>query len=31
VDYTQSPPPPPLSDEDATWLDQHLRAAGLRR
>jgi hypothetical protein len=24
IDYSQ-PPPPPLSDEDAAWLDEHLR------
>jgi len=29
VDYTQAPPPPPLSDEDAKWLDEHLLAADL--
>jgi hypothetical protein len=30
IDYSQSPPPPPLSPEDATWLDAHLKAAGMR-
>ncbi|MCW5849653.1 MAG: DUF4058 family protein, partial [Anaerolineae bacterium] len=25
VDYTQSPPPPALSDEDSAWLDELLR------
>jgi hypothetical protein len=30
VDYTQPPPPPSLSEEDAAWLDERLWAAGLR-
>ena len=30
IDYTQAPPAPVLVPEDMTWLDQHLRAAGLR-
>ncbi|NJP07498.1 MAG: DUF4058 family protein [Chloroflexaceae bacterium] len=30
IDYTAEPPPPALSAEDRDWLDQHLRAAGLR-
>lgn len=30
IDYTQPPPPPDLSPEDAAWLDAHLRACGLR-
>ncbi len=30
IDYTQAPPAPVLAPEDRTWLDQHLRAAGLR-
>ncbi|NJL03925.1 MAG: DUF4058 family protein [Chloroflexaceae bacterium] len=30
LDYTQAPPAPVLTPEDRTWLDQHLRAAGLR-
>jgi len=30
IDYTQPPPPPDLSPEDAAWLDAHLRALGLR-
>jgi hypothetical protein len=30
VDYRQSPPPPELTTEDATWVDGHLRAHGLR-
>jgi len=29
LDYTQ-PPPPPLSTDDAAWLEEHLRAVGLR-
>jgi hypothetical protein len=29
IDYSQ-PPCPPLSDEDATWLDAHLRAQRAR-
>jgi hypothetical protein len=29
IDYTQ-PPDGPLSAEQATWVDEHLRAAGLR-
>lgn len=30
VDYQADPPPPALSPEDATWLDTHLKAAGVR-
>lgn len=30
VDYTQLPPPPPLSAEDTAWLEAQLRTAGLR-
>jgi hypothetical protein len=30
IDYRQAPPPPELPPEDATWLDAHLRARGLR-
>jgi len=30
IDYTQPPPPPPLPDEEAAWLDERLKAAGLR-
>jgi hypothetical protein len=30
IDYTQPPPLPGLSDSDTTWLDETLRAAGLR-
>ena len=26
IDYSQPPPRPPLPDEDAAWLDEHLRA-----
>ncbi len=31
LDYTSPPPPPPLNDVDAAWVDETLRAAGLRR
>jgi uncharacterized protein DUF4058 len=30
IDYRKAPPPPDLADEDADWLDAHLRAGGLR-
>ena len=30
IDYTASPPPPPLSDEETAWLMACLQAAGLR-
>ncbi|MBM3225674.1 MAG: DUF4058 family protein [Candidatus Tectomicrobia bacterium] len=30
IDYTQPPPAPALPAREATWLDRHLRAAGLR-
>ncbi len=30
IDYTQAPPPPALSPDDAAWLDEHLKAAGAR-
>lgn len=30
LDYTQPPPAPPLTADDAQWLDEHLRAAHLR-
>ena len=30
IHYSQPPPPPELSDEQATWLDDLLRARGLR-
>lgn len=30
IDYKHAPPPPPLSDADAAWLDERLRAEGLR-
>jgi len=30
IDYRESPPPPELLNEDAAWLDAHLRAHGLR-
>lgn len=30
IDYSQPPPPPPLPEADAAWLDEHLRAQGLR-
>lgn len=30
IDYTQPPPPPALSPEDAAWLDEHLKVAGVR-
>lgn len=29
IDYSE-PPPPPLSEEEAKWLDRHLREAGVR-
>jgi hypothetical protein len=30
IDYRSDPPPPPLSSEDAAWLDERLRERGLR-
>jgi hypothetical protein len=30
IDYRTDPPPPPLTPEEAAWLDHHLRARGLR-
>jgi hypothetical protein len=30
IDYRADPPPPPLTPEEAAWLDHHLRARGLR-
>jgi hypothetical protein len=30
IDYSEPPPPPELSAEDAAWLDAHLRERGLR-
>ena len=30
LDYPDPPPPPPLNNEDAAWVDDCLRAAGLR-
>ena len=30
IDYSQSPPPPPLSAIDAAWLDEFLQAANVR-
>jgi hypothetical protein len=30
IDYRQPPPPPDLTEDDAAWLDAHLRACGLR-
>ena len=30
IDYHADPPPPPLSPDDAAWLDTHLRERGLR-
>jgi hypothetical protein len=30
LDYTGPPPPPELSDQDAAWVDDVLRAAGFR-
>jgi hypothetical protein len=30
IDYTQAPPPPALSPDDAAWLDEQLKAAGVR-
>ncbi|MGQ9875451.1 MAG: DUF4058 family protein [Chloroflexus sp.] len=30
IDYRADPPPPPLAPDEAAWLDQHLRAMGLR-
>lgn len=30
INYRDTPPPPTLSEEDATWLDAHLRECGLR-
>jgi len=30
IDYRQPPPDPPLSEEDAAWLDELLKAAGRR-
>lgn len=31
VDYTSDPPPPRLSKSDSAWMDQLLRARGLRK
>ena len=31
VNYREPPPPPELAAEDATWLDERLRARGLRQ
>jgi hypothetical protein len=30
INYRESPPPPPLSEEDAKWLEAFLREKGLR-
>jgi hypothetical protein len=30
VDYTGTPPPPPLRDDDRAWMDEILRQRGLR-
>ncbi len=30
IDYRQPPPPPDLAEDDAAWLDAHLRERGLR-
>ncbi len=30
IDYTQPPPLPELSGSDAAWVDERLRAAGMR-
>lgn len=30
IDYTAPPPPPPLSEDDSAWLDELLRASGVR-
>jgi hypothetical protein len=30
LDYTQPPPPPEFNPDDAAWLDEHLKAAGVR-
>jgi hypothetical protein len=30
IDYRQPPPPPDLAEDDAAWLDAHLREHGLR-
>lgn len=30
INYRQAPPPPPLSDANAQWLDEFLHAKGLR-
>jgi hypothetical protein len=30
IDYRADPPPPALSPDDAAWLDEHLKAAGMR-
>ncbi len=30
IDYTKDPPLPTLSPDDASWLDEHLKAAGMR-
>ena len=30
LDYSQPPPPPKLSEAEAEWLDQHLRAQSRR-
>lgn len=31
IDYTQPPPPPAMSAEELAWIDERLRAAGVRR
>ncbi len=31
ANYDQPPPPPPLSDEDAAWVGERLRKAGVRQ
>jgi hypothetical protein len=30
IDYRRPPPPPKLSEREAVWLDEHLRAQGIR-
>jgi hypothetical protein len=30
IDYRTDPPPPALSPDDAAWLDEQLKAAGVR-
>jgi len=30
IDYRQAPPPPPLAEDNLTWLDQRLQEAGYR-